>query len=133
MTGEALAGDADLTLFFESPAVALCRRRTLQDRLDRLSLILRGLQIFFALVMLLIAIVIASFQSKWVGGPSGLTGFLLFISIASLLTSVVFVVVPIVYERSDFKTFKGVHRAIKEARVGFVANGVWTALTLITA
>ncbi|PWN47392.1 hypothetical protein IE53DRAFT_390466 [Violaceomyces palustris] len=103
------------------------------DELARFNLILRGCQIFFAVVMLLIAVVMASFQSKWVGSPSGLTGFLIFVAVASLVSSLVFLVVPVIYERSGYKTLKGLDRALKEVRVGLVINGIFTGLLLIVS
>lgn len=83
--------------------------------------------------MLIIAIVLATFQSKWLGSPSGLTGFLIFVACFSLATSAVFAAVPIIHERSDYKTFKGLARAMSEARVGFIVNGTLVGLTLIIA
>lgn len=103
------------------------------DRVARVNLILRGLQVFFGLVTLLLAVYMATFQSKWVGKPSGLTGLLLFLSTLSLLASIIFLVVPIIYERSNYKMMKGTTRALSEARVGLVSNGVFGFLLLILA
>jgi hypothetical protein len=41
--------------------------------------------------------------------------------------------VPVVHERSDYKTFKSLNRALGEARVGFVVNGGWLGLGAILA
>ena len=103
------------------------------DRSTRVNLILRGLQTFFALVAMLIAVFMATFQTKWVGAPSGLTGLLLFVTAASMLVSIIFFVVPFIHERSGYKTFKQLHRILSEARVGMVTNGIFVGLTLIVA
>ena len=103
------------------------------DRVARVNMILRALQVFFGLVTLLIAVYMATFQSKWVGSPSGLTGLLLFLASASLVASAIFLVVPIIYERSGYKYMKGFTRALSEARVGMVCNGVFAFLILILA
>ncbi len=103
------------------------------DRVARVNMILRALQVFFGLVTLLIAVYMATFQSKWIGSPSGLTGLILFLASASLLASLVFLIVPIIYERSGYKTMKGFTRALSEARVGMVCNGIFGFLLLILA
>ena len=101
------------------------------DRVARVNMILRALQVFFGLVTLLIAVYMATFQTKWVKSPSGLTGLLLFLASASLFASTIFLAVPIMYERSNYKYFKGFTRALSEARVGMVSNGVFAFLLLI--
>ena len=60
------------------------------DRTARVNMILRALQVFFGLITLLIAVYMATLQSKWVGNPSGLTGLILFLAAASLLASTMF-------------------------------------------
>lgn len=103
------------------------------ERVARVNMILRALQVFFALVTLLIAVYMATFQAKWVGSPSGLTGLILFLASTSLFASSIFLVVPIIYERSGYKTMKGFARALCEARVGLVCNGIFGFLLLILA
>ncbi|KAJ1027294.1 hypothetical protein NDA18_003303 [Ustilago nuda] len=103
------------------------------DRTARVNMILRALQVFFCLITLLIAVYMATLQSKWVGNPSGLTGLILFLAAASLLASIMFLIVPIIYERSGYKTMKGLTRALSEARVGMVCNGIFGFLLLILA
>jgi hypothetical protein len=94
---------------------------------------LRCGQVFFAAVLLLIGVVLAAFQNKWIGSPSGLTGLILALASLSLVASATFLVVPVVHERSDYKTFKSLNRALGEARVGFVVNGGWLGLGAILA
>lgn len=103
------------------------------DRVARVNMILRMLQVFFAAVTLLIAVYMATFQAKWVGSPSGLTGLLLFLASLSLFASTIFLAVPLIYEHSGYKTFKNFTRALSEARVGLVSNGVFAFLLLILA
>ncbi|KAN0065685.1 hypothetical protein ACQY0O_000815 [Thecaphora frezii] len=103
------------------------------DRTFRINLGLRAAQSFFALIMMFIAIYMAVFQEKWIGRLSGLTGLLLFVSVSSLVVSVIFLAVPFVYERSNYKTFKAFYRALQEARVGIVTNAAFAILTLLVA
>ncbi|PWZ00500.1 hypothetical protein BCV70DRAFT_199778 [Testicularia cyperi] len=103
------------------------------DKVAKSNMILRALQVFFGLVSLLIAVWMATFQTKWTGSPSGLTGLILFLASASLLTSLLFLLVPIIFERSGYKTFKSLTRALSEARVGMVTNGIFSFLLLILA
>lgn len=44
-----------------------------------------------------------------------------------------FLLVPILYERSNYRYGKSLNRALGEARVGLVVNGVWTLVGLIGA
>ncbi|KAL9935487.1 hypothetical protein V8E36_005835 [Tilletia maclaganii] len=102
-----------------------------EDRVNRLNTYLRGVQIFFAFVSLCILITLAVFQKKWVGGPSGLTGLLLFITCATMLSSVALLVVPLIAEHTEYRRCHGAARALQEARVGLVCNGTWAGLLLI--
>lgn len=99
----------------------------------KLSFFTRIAQIILAFCLLISSIVLAIFQGKWVGGLSGLTGFLIFLSVAALLSSAMFLLVPILYERSNYKYGKSLNRALGEARVGLVVNGLWALIGLIGA
>ncbi|KAK0570237.1 hypothetical protein OC861_000188 [Tilletia horrida] len=102
-----------------------------EDRVNRLNAYLRGAQIFFAFVSLCILIAIAIFQGTWVGGASGLTGLLLFITISTMLSSIALLAIPTIAERTEYRRCHGAARALKEARVGLVCNGLWVVLLLI--
>ncbi|KAK0560291.1 hypothetical protein OC844_003853 [Tilletia horrida] len=102
-----------------------------EDRVNRLNLYLRGVQIFFAFISLCILIALAIFQNKWIGGSSGLTGLLLFMTCATLLSSVALLVVPVIAEKTEYRRCHGIARALQEARVGLVCNGTWVLLLLI--
>lgn len=104
-----------------------------ENKVAKTTLILRGLQLFFAMVMLLIAVWMATFQHRWAGSPSGLTGFLLFMASASAVTSAIFLTVPIIFERSGYKTFKGLTGALAETRVGLVTNSFFALLMLFVS
>ena len=103
------------------------------ERVARINMILRAAQVFFALVALLIAVYMATFQAKWVDSPSGLTGLLLFLTAGSLLASSIFLVVPIIYEHSGYKTMKNFTRALSETRVALVSSSIFGFLLLILA
>ncbi|EST07717.1 hypothetical protein PSEUBRA_002816 [Kalmanozyma brasiliensis GHG001] len=116
-----------------APATRPATMNAPDQRVAKVNLFLRAFQTFFALVTLLIAIWMAAFQAKWVGGPSGLTGLLLFLAAASFFASTVFLVVPIICERSGHKKMKGLTSALSEARVGLVSNGAFAFLLIILA
>lgn len=116
-----------------APATRPAMSHAPDERVKRVNLFLRAFQVFFALVTLLIAIYMAAFQVKWIGAPSGLTGLLLFLASASFVASTVFLVVPIICERSGHKTMKGFTSALSEARVGLVSNGAFAFLLVILA
>lgn len=104
-----------------------------ENKVARTNLILRALQLFFGTVMLLIAVWMATFQHKWTGSPSGLTGLLLFLASASVISSAIFLVVPIIFERSGYRTLKGLTGALSETRVGLVSNGFFALLLLFVS
>lgn len=104
-----------------------------ENKVARTHLVLRALQLFSGVVMLLIAVWMATFQHKWTGSPSGLTGLLLFLSSASVLTSAIYLVVPIIFERSGYNTMKGLTGALSETRVGLVINGFFGLLLLFVS
>ena len=108
-------------------------RRCDQDFLPKRELIVRGVQAVLEFIFLIVAIVLASFQSKWLGGPSGLTGFLLFIAILNLVVTLLLTIVPLVHERSGYKTLKGAARLLREGRVGLIMNGVMAGINALVA
>jgi hypothetical protein len=54
-----------------------------------------------------------------------------FITIQSLLHSIVFLALPVIFERTG--KLRGLVRAIKQVRVGFIVEGTQTTLTLLLA
>ncbi|KAG5642061.1 hypothetical protein DXG03_003733 [Asterophora parasitica] len=95
------------------------------------TIVFHASQIFFNFLAMACFASVASFQSKWKIGPSGLSGFALFISIAGIFLSTFMLLVPVIYEKYD----KGVRlaRALKEVRVGFILTGGGTGASLLIA
>ncbi|GLB40659.1 putative membrane-associating domain containing protein [Lyophyllum shimeji] len=95
------------------------------------AIVFHSSQIFFNFLAMACYASVASFQAKWKVGPSGLSGFALFISIAGMFLSTFMMMVPVVYEKYD----KAVRlaRALKEVRVGFILTGVGTVASLLIA
>ncbi|KAI0033100.1 hypothetical protein K488DRAFT_78101 [Vararia minispora EC-137] len=88
-------------------------------------------QIFFAFIAMCCFASVASFQAKWKVGPSGLTGFALFVAIFTMFLAAGLLAVPVVYEKYDRLT--RLARVLKEARVSFIFGGTGTSLTLLIA
>ncbi|KAL0063677.1 hypothetical protein AAF712_009369 [Marasmius tenuissimus] len=88
-------------------------------------------QIFFNFLAMACFASVASFQAKWGVGPSGLSGFTLFITIMGIFLSAFMMAVPVVYEKYD-KVVR-LARALKEVRVGFILTGTGTTASLLIA
>ncbi|KAJ3775722.1 hypothetical protein FB446DRAFT_723903 [Lentinula raphanica] len=88
-------------------------------------------QIFFNFLAMACFASVASFQAKWNVGPSGLSGFTLFITIMGMLLSAFMLVIPVLYEKYD--KFVRLARALKEVRVGFILTGTGSIASLLIA
>ncbi|TFK28191.1 hypothetical protein FA15DRAFT_665687 [Coprinopsis marcescibilis] len=88
-------------------------------------------QIFFNFLAMCCFAAVASFQAKWGVGPSGLSGFAIFASIATILLSSFMLLVPVAYEKYD--KFVQTARLLKEVRVSFILTGTGVLLNLIIA
>jgi CDP-diglyceride synthetase len=108
-------------------------------------------QVFFNFIAMACFASVASFQAKWEVGPctsqprfaprilrspcgppvAGLSGFAVFVSVASIILSLFMLLVPVVYEKYD--KLARLARALKEVRVGFILNGSGTVLNLLIA
>ncbi|KAF9463863.1 hypothetical protein BDZ94DRAFT_1257645 [Collybia nuda] len=88
-------------------------------------------QIFFNFLAMACFASVGSFQAKWNVGPSGLTGFAIFISVAGICLSLFMLMVPVVYEKYD--KFVRLARALKEVRVGFILTGTGVTASLLIA
>ncbi|KAI0261546.1 hypothetical protein BC834DRAFT_468820 [Gloeopeniophorella convolvens] len=95
------------------------------------AIIFHSSQIFFNFLAMCCFASVASFQAKWHIGPSGLSGFALFVSITGIFLSLFLLLVPLVNEKYDKLT--RVARAIKEIRASFVLVGTGTAFSLLIA
>jgi len=98
---------------------------------SKTAIILHTSQIFFNFLAMCCFASVASFQAHWKVGPSGLTGFALFVSIAGIFLSAFMMFVPVVYEKYD--KFNRLARALKEVRVTFILVGAGTVFSLLIA
>ncbi|KAJ2918442.1 hypothetical protein MD484_g1915, partial [Candolleomyces efflorescens] len=88
-------------------------------------------QIFFNFLCMACYASLASFQAKWGVGPSGLSGFAIFVSIAGMLLSAFMLLTPLAYEKYD--KFVQLARTLKEVRVSFILTGTGTTFALLIA
>lgn len=95
------------------------------------TIVFHSSQIFFNFLAMACFASVASFQAKWNVGPSGLTGFALFISVSGILLSTFMLMVPVIYEKYD--KFTRLARTLKEVRVGFILTGVGVGVSLLIA
>ncbi|KAI9001548.1 hypothetical protein BD414DRAFT_475006, partial [Trametes punicea] len=88
-------------------------------------------QAFFNFLAMCCMAAVAAFQAKWGVGPSGLSGFAIFVAVAGIFYSLFLLLVPVIYEKYD----KGARlaRALKEVRVSFILAGTGTAVSLLIA
>ncbi|KAF5341866.1 hypothetical protein D9611_001677 [Ephemerocybe angulata] len=95
------------------------------------SIIAYSGQIFFNFLSMACYASLAAFQAKYGVGPSGLSGFAIFVSIAGILLSSFMLLVPVAYERYD--KFVQLARTLKEVRVSFILTGTGTTFSLLIA
>ncbi|KAI0059161.1 hypothetical protein BV25DRAFT_1829194 [Artomyces pyxidatus] len=95
------------------------------------AIIFHTSQVFFNFLAMCCFASVAAFQAKWGVGPSGLSGFALFVSITGILLSLFLLLVPVVYEKYDKLT--RLARALKEVRVSFILVGAGTTFSLLIA
>lgn len=95
------------------------------------AIIFHSGQIFFNFLAMICFASVASFQASWGVGPSGLTGFALFTSIAGMFLSAFLLLVPVCNEKYD--KLVRLARALKEVRIGFILTTAGTAFSLLIA
>jgi hypothetical protein len=93
------------------------------------TIIFHTSQIFFNFLAMCCFASVAGFQAKRQVGPSGLTGFTLFITIAGIFLSTFMLLVPVIYEKYD--KLMTIARLMKEVRVGFILTGTGTIVSLL--
>ncbi|KAJ3481909.1 hypothetical protein NLJ89_g12175 [Agrocybe chaxingu] len=93
------------------------------------TIVFHASQIFFNFIAMCCFASVASFQAKWKVGPSGLTGFALFVAISGMFLSAFMLAIPVAYERYD--KFVRLARALKEVRVGFILTGTGVTFSLL--
>jgi len=86
-------------------------------------------QIFFNFLAMACFAGVASFQAKWKVGPSGLTGFAVFVSVIGIVMSSIMLAVPVIYEKYD--KFNRLARVMRELRVAFILAGASTSVALL--
>ncbi|KAI0090206.1 hypothetical protein BDY19DRAFT_887882 [Irpex rosettiformis] len=93
------------------------------------AIIFHTAQVFFNFLAMCCFASVASFQAQHKVGPSGLSGFAIFISVLGIFYSLFVLLVPVIYEKYD----KGARlaRALKEPRVAFILSGAGTAISLL--
>jgi hypothetical protein len=99
--------------------------------LSKPAIVFYASQIFFNFLALACFAGVASFQAKYGVGPSGLSGFALFIATAGIFLSLFLVFVPVFYEKYD--KFPQLARTLREVRVAFILTGTGTAFSLLIA
>ncbi|KAJ8581677.1 hypothetical protein M405DRAFT_800993 [Rhizopogon salebrosus TDB-379] len=99
--------------------------------ISRHAIIFHASQIFFNFLAMACFASVASFQVKWKIGPSGLSGFAIFVSVSGIFLALFLLCVPVVYEKYD--KFTRLARALKEVRVGFILVGSGSIFSLLIA
>jgi len=95
------------------------------------AIICHASQAFFAFLAMCCFASVASFQAHFKIGPSGLSGFAVFVAVAGMFLALFLVFVPLVNEK--FNKFTRVARALKEDRATFVLVGTGTTLNFLIA
>ncbi|KAJ8487622.1 hypothetical protein ONZ45_g14272 [Pleurotus djamor] len=95
------------------------------------AIVFHASQIFFNFIAMACFASVASFQARWRVGPSGLSGFAIFVSVTGMFLSAFMVLVPVIYEKYD--KFVRLARALKEVRVGFILTGTGNIFSLLIA
>ncbi|KAF7375138.1 hypothetical protein MSAN_00400200 [Mycena sanguinolenta] len=109
----------------------LTRFSLLQMIVSKPMIVFHTSQIFFNFLAMCCFASVAAFQAKWHIGPSGLSGFAIFLSIMGMFLPLFMLLVPVAYEKYD--KFIRLARALKEVRVGFILTGTGTSFALLIA
>lgn len=88
-------------------------------------------QAFFNFLAMCCFASVASFQAHWKVGPSGLTGFALFLSITGIFLSLFLLLVPLANEK--FNKLTRLARAVQEDRANFVLVGTGATCSFLIA
>lgn len=104
-----------------------------QARMERIAFWIKLFAIGSYFLALCLAIGLTVFQNKWIGKPSGLSGFLLFCNSSFILLLVVLTVVPAMAAKTGGTKWSDLERAVAEKRPGFVAHGYGLLMGMIIA
>ncbi|CAE6425653.1 unnamed protein product [Rhizoctonia solani] len=97
--------------------------------LSKSAIVYYACQIFFTFLAMCCFASVASFQAKWKVGPSGLSGFAIFVAVTSLVLSAFCLMVPVISDKYD-KLIR-LARTLREVRVAFILAGAglfWSLL-----
>jgi len=95
------------------------------------AIICHASQAFFGFLAMCCFASVASFQAHYNIGPSGLSGFAVFVAVMGMFLALFLLFVPLVNEKFDKLT--RVARALNEDRATFVLVGTGTALNFLIA
>ncbi|KAI0048953.1 hypothetical protein FA95DRAFT_1653024 [Auriscalpium vulgare] len=95
------------------------------------AIIFHTSQVFFSFLAMCCFASVASFQSHWGVGPSGLSGLALFVAITGVFLSLFLMLVPVIYEKYD--RLSRLARALKEVRVSFILVGYGAVSNVLLA
>lgn len=103
-----------------------------EDRFTNIAVAVRGFQLLCAFSLLIVVIVLASFQTQWIGKLSGLTALLLIVTILTFLISG-FMLALSFFPHSWHITQDKIIRTLEQPRLGLVMNGLGLGVWLIMA
>jgi len=93
------------------------------------AIVFHAAETFFSFLALCCFASVAAFQAKWGVGPSGLSGFSIFVALFGMFLALFMLLVPVIYEKYD--KLMRLARAIKEVRVVFILAGSGLTLTFL--
>jgi len=93
------------------------------------AIVFHTLQAFFSFLAMACFASVAAFQARFKVGPSGLSGFAIFITVVDLVLALFMMAVPVIYDK--FNKFNRLARAMKEDRVQFILIGTGAVTTLL--
>jgi len=88
-------------------------------------------QAFFNFLAMCCMASVAAFQAKFDVGPSGLSGFAIFIAVLGILLPLFLLLVPVVDVK--YGRLQRLARALSEVRVGFIISGAGSTVGLLIA
>jgi len=93
------------------------------------AIVAHTLQAFFSFLAMACFASLAAFQAKFGVGPSGLTGFAIFITVTDLVLALFLMAIPVIYDK--YNKFNRLARAMKEDRVQFILIGTGAITSLL--
>lgn len=103
-----------------------------EDRMTNIAICIRMFQLVCAFSMLIVCIVLATFQNQWIGKLSGLTALLLIVTVLTFL-GIGFMLAVSFLPHSLHITQDKIIRVLEQPRLGLVMNGLGAGVWLILA